>query len=45
MGGLVMDSCGLESQGQAWDCSEVGNDDRISYTTGNFLTSRRTVSL
>jgi len=25
--------------GTAWGRSEVGNDDRITYTTGNFLTS------
>jgi hypothetical protein len=31
--------CGPEPQRQAWDCSEIGNDDRITYMTGNFLTS------
>ena len=34
-----MDSSGPEPQGQAWGCSEVGNDDRITHMTGNFLTS------
>jgi hypothetical protein len=29
MGGLGMDSCGPEPQGQALGCSEDGNDDRI----------------